>query len=259
VKGPDRSPGIAQRPMKNIPHSAAHSSERMDLQSGRGLEVLLPEARSPSESATLTLFCPVETKAREMDAKVLLACVGAERGHKVVIGEMVELRTIVPFLPRGVYISKSIPEKMEDYFERYKSLGYGVTAWCEEGLVFLSRDVYKRKMVSEGALRHCDLFFAWGENQAMAISEKVPFSQSRIRNVGNPRIDLLRPPYRGVYEPQADRLRTKYGNYILFNTNFAAVNNVIGREHEFLDSKKRGKIKTKEDEEHYWTFFGHRR
>lgn len=214
---------------------------------------------SGSSGEELLLFCPIETKAREMDAKTLLGCVAAERGHKAIVGEMVELRGMVPFMPRGVYLSKSIPDKMEKYFRSYKALGYAVAAWCEEGLVFLSREVYKKKMVSVGALQYADLFFAWGENQARAVIEKAPESRSRVKSVGNPRMDLLRPPYRGIYREEAERLRSIYGDYILFNTNFAAVNNVIGAEHAFIDSKRRGKIVTAEDEEHYWKFFEHRR
>lgn len=224
------------------------------------LPISIPEWVPPSRNVdSLLLYCPIETKAREMDAKTLLACVAAERGHKAIVGDMVELRGLVPFMPRGVYLSKSIPDKMEKYFKRFKELGYGVTSWCEEGLVFLSREIYKKKMVSVGALAYADIFFAWGENQARAVVEKAPEAGSKIREVGNPRMDLLRRPYREIYRKIAEQRRSQYGEYILFNTNFAAVNNVIGADHAFQDSKKRGKIVTEEDEEHYWRFFKHRR
>lgn len=207
----------------------------------------------------LFLFCPIETKVREMDAKTLLACVAAERGHKAIVGDMVELRDIVEFLPRGVYLSKSIPQKMERYFRRYKSLGYAVASWCEEGLVFLSKEDYQREKVSVGTLCHTDLFFAWGDKQARAIIEKVPESEGKVRRVGNPRMDLLQRPYRGIYQGEAERLRSTYGSFILFNTNFSVANHKIGTERAFLDSKKRGKFVTKEDEQHYWRFYEHRR
>jgi surface carbohydrate biosynthesis protein len=207
----------------------------------------------------LLLFCPVETKVRELDAKTLLACVAAERGHTVVLGDMVELRGIVEFLPRGVYLSKSIPRKMERYFRRYKSLGYGVAAWCEEGLVFYSREYYKREKVCVDTLRHADLFFAWGSNQARVIVEKVPDAEDKVRQVGNPRMDMLNRTYRGLYRREADRLRSLYGNYILFNTNFSVANHKLGTEGAFLDAKKRGKFDCKEDEDRYWEFHDHRR
>lgn len=209
-------------------------------------------------SGSLVLFCPVETKVRELDAKTLLACVAAERGHTVILGDMVELRDIVEFLPRGVYLSKSIPRKMERYFRRYKSLGYGVAAWCEEGLVFLSREDYKREKVCVGTLQFADLFFAWGNNQARAIVEKAPESADKVRRVGNPRMDMLTRTYRGIYKREADRLRSLYGNYILFNTNFSIANHKIGTEGAFLDTKKRGKFTGKEDEDRYWEFHDHR-
>lgn len=208
---------------------------------------------------TLLLFCPIETKAREMDAKILFSCVAAERGHKVIVGHMGELRSAVEFLPRGIYLSKSIPDSMERYFKRFKALGYGVAAWCEEGLVFLSRDDYKRKMVSQGTLNFADLFFAWGDNQARAVVEKVPESKDKIRCVGNPRIDMLRSPYRNIYADDVNRLRSTYGDYILFNTNFSIVNSMLGTQQEFLSFKERGKIKTKEDEDRYWQHYEHKR
>lgn len=220
---------------------------------------MLANFRGNPERNELFLFCPIETKAREMDAKVLLACVAAERGHKVIIGDMAELRGIVEFLPRGIYMSKSIPDKMERHFRRFKSLGYGVVAWCEEGLIFPSRKVYARKMVSEGALEYTDLFFAWGENQVCAVLEKAPASRNKIRSVGNSRIDVLRRPFRGIYRKEAERLRATYGDYILFNTNFAIANNVLGTQGAYESSKKRGKIKTQEAEEYYWEYFAHRK
>jgi surface carbohydrate biosynthesis protein len=207
----------------------------------------------------LLLFCPVETKVRELDAKTLLACVAAERGHTVVLGDMVELRDIVEFLPRGVYLSKSIPRKMERYFRRYKSLGYGVAAWCEEGLVFFNREYYKREKVCVGTLRYADLFFAWGGNQARVIIEKAPDAENKVRQVGNPRMDMLNRTYRGLYKREADRLRSLYGGYILFNTNFSVANHKIGTEGAFLDAKKRGKFAGKDDEDRYWEFHDHRR
>lgn len=214
---------------------------------------------SDQEAGTLLLFCPIETKAREMDAKILLSCVAAERGHKVIVGHMRELRSAVEFLPRGIYLSKSIPDSMERYFKRFKSLGYGVTAWCEEGLVFLSRDDYKKKMVSRGTLSHADLFFAWGDNQARAVVEKAPEAKDKIRCVGNPRIDMLRNPYRNIYAEDVNRLRSTYGDYILFNTNFSIVNSMLGTQQEFMSFKKRGKIRTKEDEDRYWQHYEHKR
>lgn len=207
----------------------------------------------------LVLFCPIETKVRELDAKTLLACVAAERGHTVILGDMVELRDIVEFLPRGVYLSKSIPRKMERYFRRYKSLGYGVAAWCEEGLVFFSREYYKREKVCVGTLQYTDLFFAWGSNQARVIVEKVPDAEDKVRQVGNPRMDMLTRTYRGIYRQEADRLRSLYGDYILFNTNFSVANHKIGTQGAFLDAKKRGKFAGKEDEDRYWEFHDHRR
>lgn len=220
---------------------------------------MLDWVRLSGNAGKLFLFLPVETKVRELDAKVLLACVAAERGHKAVVGDMVELRNIVEFLPRGIYISKSVPNKMEKYFRRYKALGYTVAGSCEEGLVILSGEYYKREKLSAGALSYTDIFLAWGKHQTELIVEKTPELKDRIRQVGNPRMDLLKYPYRAVYQKEAERLRSIYGDYILFNTNFSIANHILGAECAFLDAKKRGRFLTVDDEHSYWRFFEHRR
>ena len=72
---------------------------------------------------TTRLFIPVETIARELTAKVLLACVAIENGYDVVIGELREIRDQMPYLPPGVFLAKSIPEKMGREFQEYRRHG----------------------------------------------------------------------------------------------------------------------------------------
>lgn len=193
-----------------------------------------------------------------MHAKVLLACVAAERGHTVTVGDMREIFDSIEYLRKGVYLTKSIPEKTAEKYRRLKSLGCSVSGWCEEGLVFRTRDIYGREKVSREALEQMDLFFAWGENQARAIVDKAPEAAGKIRLVGNARIDLIRPPSNEIYKEEADALREKYGSFILFNTNFSIANNILGTKEAFLDFKERGKVKTKEEEDGYWRFHDHK-
>lgn len=45
--------------------------------------------------------------------------------------------------------------------------------------------------------------------------------------VGNTRIDMLRPELRAFHAPEIAAIRARFGDYVLFNSNFATVNNVI--------------------------------
>ncbi len=47
---------------------------------------------------------------------------------------------------------------------------------------------------------------------------------------GNPRFDLYRADYRGIFSDKAEKIRKVYGPFILVTTNFAFFNNYIGPE-----------------------------
>ena len=49
-----------------------------------------------------TIIIPVETQVRELDAKLLLACVAAERGFPVIIGSRAFVHYKVSSIPRGI-------------------------------------------------------------------------------------------------------------------------------------------------------------
>jgi hypothetical protein len=51
--------------------------------------------------------------------------------------------------------------------------------------------------------------------------------------VGNPRIDMLRPQLRPFHEPEIATIRARFGDYVLFNSNFATVNNVVSGANRF--------------------------
>ena len=56
-------------------------------------------------SAKPLLVMPVENLVRELDAKLLLACVAAERGFSCVMGSRTEVDFCVGRLPPGIYFS----------------------------------------------------------------------------------------------------------------------------------------------------------
>jgi hypothetical protein len=53
-----------------------------------------------------SLIIPVENQVRELDAKILLSCVAAQRGFSCIIGSRLELDFYVASFPRSLYLSK---------------------------------------------------------------------------------------------------------------------------------------------------------
>ena len=71
-----------------------------------------------------TLIIPVENQVRELDAKLLLSCIAAERGFPVIIGSRAFVHFEVASIPRGVYLAKSMRSLSNSMF---KILAY---AWA---------------------------------------------------------------------------------------------------------------------------------
>jgi surface carbohydrate biosynthesis protein len=198
------------------------------------------------------ILLPIETKIREFHAKVLLACVAAEAGFCVVLWTLGDSKKQKwRSLPRGICLEKSIVKANAKKFALLRKFGNKVCAWCEEGLVLLSRQEYQQRRVCPESVGQVEYFFAWGDYQADAIVEKVPSAKELIRVYGNPRIDILRPEFRSIFDDDVEALRERYGDFILVNTNFSLCNHVKGTEAVIKIFKKSGKISNKEQESFY--------
>ncbi|MFP6747785.1 MAG: surface carbohydrate biosynthesis protein, partial [Alphaproteobacteria bacterium] len=211
----------------------------------------LPEARGVIEPKQWILL-PIETKARELHAKLLLAAMAVERGYGVVLGEQNAMVRQLAHLPRGLYVDKSIASSKTRHFKRLRRLGYRVAAWCEEGLVYRDRETYLHQRISMPSLAEVERFFCWGEVQQADLLEKAAASSAKelakLVATGNPRFDLLRPGYRDLFAEEAQELRERHGDFILINTNFARYNHFHGEENLLKVQRERGNVQMAEQE-----------
>ncbi|PKM11964.1 MAG: hypothetical protein CVV13_07280 [Gammaproteobacteria bacterium HGW-Gammaproteobacteria-3] len=175
-------------------------------------------------TAPSTLIIPVENQVRELDAKLLLACIAAERGFPVVIGSRTFVNFAMPFLPRGVFLAKSLRAQSGLMMNFIRDLGHDIIAWDEESLVRYDAPDYYPWRYSADTFRLLSHLFAWGVDDAEFFTRYEGYPGTPIHVTGNPRIDLLRPELRTVFNKDADALRDRYGDFILINTNFSFVN-----------------------------------
>ena len=171
-----------------------------------------------------TLIIPVENQVRELDAKLFLASVAAERGFPVILGSRAFVHYRVASIPRGVYLAKSMRKLSNRMFGILRKLGHEIVAWDEEGLVRFAGDEYYRRRLSPKAIRHVAHLLVWGEDNATALRAYPGYNGAPIHITGNPRVDLMRPELRDFYRPDADSIREKYGDFLLINTNFGQIN-----------------------------------
>jgi surface carbohydrate biosynthesis protein len=161
-----------------------------------------------------TLLIPVELQVRELEPKLLLACVAARRGFPAVIGPRREMHFYIPSFPKSIYLSKSTTNASSNVFRNLERLGDKIVVWDEEALVALPPAL--------GSVSH---LFAWGEENAELWRQYPDLPAGiPIHITGNPRGDLLRPELRRYYQNDVNELREMYGDFILVNSNFNLIN-----------------------------------
>lgn len=188
-----------------------------------------------------TLIIPVENQVRELDPKILLACISARRGFSSIIGPRREMHFYIPSFPRSIYLSKSMTSASKKVFQMLRKLGHEIVVWDEEALVHLPPETYYTYRISPIAMGYVSHLFAWGEDNAELWRQYPEFPpETPIHLTGNPRGDLLRPEMRVFYEKDVEELRRIYGDFILVNTNFDQVNAFYPSMNLLLPVSKRG-------------------
>jgi surface carbohydrate biosynthesis protein len=198
------------------------------------------------------LHIPVETKVRELHAKLLLAGMAAVRGFDVIIGSKIDINSRSAVFPAGIIFNVGLAENLSKNAERFKKQGHNVVAIDEEGLAILREELYLRHRVSKKTLSLTDMFFCWGENQASIIKKKVGMENcGKLLISGNPRFDMLRPEYRIIFDDEVRAIKEKYGKIILINTNFGFGNHFAGDSFLLKSLEDRGWMEKADDREYF--------
>ena len=193
-----------------------------------------------------TLYLPVEIKHRELLGKALLACIAAEAGHTSFLGEQNELFDVIDRLPPGIYLEKVLTRAQARRLRRFRDLGLYLAGWDEEGLVYRNADLYLNDRIAAASFGLLRQFFAWGEVQRADVGGRFP--GAALSATGNPRFDLLRPEFRGLFAAEAQSFRNRYGRYILVNTNFGRINHLEGHDYVVQLRQARGTVGTTENQ-----------
>ena len=180
---------------------------------------------TPMPTDKRLLLIPVENQVRELDPKLLLACIAAQRGFSSVIGSRRELEFRIDSYPKSIYLSKSMTKRSLLFFRMAKKFDHEIVTWDEEALVHLPAETYFSRRLHPDAIRQVAQLFAWGQDNVELWHQYPDLpGDLPIHAVGNPRIDMLRPEMRSFYADEVQALRETYGDFVLINTNFNHVN-----------------------------------
>ena len=188
-----------------------------------------------------TLIIPVENQVRELDPKLLLACIAAKRGFSIVIGSHREIDFRIASFPRGIYLNKSFTIRNLKMFQIMRELRHEIVSWDEEALVHLPPEMYYSRRLSPLTMKYLAHLFAWGEDNAELWRHYPEFPAGLpIHITGNPRSDMMRPEMRAFYDNEVKEIRNRYGDFILINTNFNHVNAFFPAQNLFQPVKNPG-------------------
>jgi surface carbohydrate biosynthesis protein len=171
-----------------------------------------------------SLIIPVENQVRELDPKLLLACVAARRGYQAFVGYRRNIDARIAALPRSIYLSKSMTARSIKMFSILRQLGHDIMVWDEEALVHHPPEVYFTRRLSTASIAYVSRLLAWGQDNAALFHQYPQLPDIPVDITGNPRGDMLRPEIRPYFDEQVQACRAEYGDFILVNTNFGWVN-----------------------------------
>lgn len=197
------------------------------------------------------LYLPIEVKNRELVSKLLLAFEAVSRGYKVVIGHRISLIEKIPFLNPGIFFNMHALEHDFNHLCRLKKNGFIISALDEEGPFIHDEENHKKYRVSHQTLSIVDNFFCWGSREKQIILSKYPEFSSKLSLVGNPRFDLLRSEFRHFTDEDSSRIKMKYGDFILINSNFGRFNNFVGLDDYIEILEEDGRLSDPVDKKFY--------
>jgi len=185
------------------------------------------------------IFFPIEIIKRELDYKMILACMVLEENQRAVIAQHDRIEQFMLKSFNGVYIGKNVmnkPDKNNDkyaIFNKIKKNNFSIIHLDEEGGIYAGGDQRIRDMLDErldvNVLNSDDLVCTWGEFQCKHYKTRLGNNIGpKIVNTGYIKFELTKSKYFGLYDDKKKEYKKKYGPYILINSHWSFANNAYG-------------------------------
>lgn len=168
-----------------------------------------------------TIYLPVEIKARELKAKILLSMVAAEAGFRVYLGTKKSINNLVFNKEKkgGIYFYKG--GKPYDFLcEIKKKIDSFVVLDEEMGPALHDIEMYCRRRIYPGTELLVDQLFVIGAEHKINLESARSELRGRVHVTGWPRVDLWRPEFSGLYAEEVESIRCRFGDYVLFSSDF---------------------------------------
>lgn len=192
------------------------------------------------------LIVPLEITDRELIGKLLVASAMIDRGWQVILGPKHAILAHLDQLPPGVMLLKSIIRSEHHYLQDYVDRGHKLVCLDEEGLIQTSLERMVEMRTDPSTLTLVEKFLFWGEIQYRTFMDIAPAFADKYAISGNPRVDSWSPRLHGLYQPETDALKDRFGDYIFLPTSFAMFNHFLG-ENGAIDIYRADKMSSQQD------------
>jgi surface carbohydrate biosynthesis protein len=213
------------------------------------------------------ILFPIETISRELDAKLILAGMYASKERNIYIGQHDYLYSLSKYMEGGLYLGKNmfLRKKNGGWINRHsklKSKGFTMVHLDEEGGVYWGEEDEWERMLNRrldvSKIDNTDFICTWGGFQKNYYQDSIGVNNDQVIVTGHPRFDLLKSKYKDIYKNNAEKIKLKYGKFILVPTPFQLSNNPFGNADTF--SKRVGYDVTDDESRKryigYWSYSG---
>lgn len=164
----------------------------------------------------MRVYLPLQIVQRELDSRLLIAAHLVGLGHEVLLGPRPGLLAQRRLLGAGgVYVLSNAERKG---FVASGSVDDLALVALDEEVLVIDEERFVEGRVDGEMLERCSVYLCWGERHRELVVAGFPDAAEKLRIVGNPRIELLRPRFRGLYAKDIAAIRASVGGrFVLFN------------------------------------------
>ena len=191
----------------------------------------------------MNIYINIEIETRELDSKILLAILAADRGHQVIVSDTsgIERGFRSTFLSPGIFHTKSLTPSKKKIKMHQKIIDKGslITSIDEEGnLVNRGYENFAKRRYSNHSIGMSSAVFGWGKEDVETLKKFYPEFSSRIHMTGSPRVDLWKKKFSKFWSLPSSVAPKR--PYLLIIGNMGSVNAYTPFYKRFKDLKNAG-------------------
>lgn len=204
------------------------------------------------------LIVRIEIQKRDLEGRFLLSLIAALNGYRVFLGNASQLEWAIKnkFIKESIIIENSVAKAKTSYLNFLVQNKNKVFSIDEEGgLVYEDYSDFLKLRSSEKNVIKSKKIFCWGKFDYSAWKKKYKKFSKKFIITGSPRADLWNKKISICYKKDVDKIKKKFGKFILITTNFVYGNSLINVEKQIKTRVIRDFVKSDKNIKTEMNFF----